>query len=86
MTVGVIAVRGPERGGAGRSEAAVTSVGDDKEGSVAKDPHERSEIVLSMQDLRAVTAYAAEHAQEVLTIFERAHPADARPRAALDAA
>jgi hypothetical protein len=45
-----------------------------------------SEIVLSMQDLRAVTRYAAASAQEVLEIFERAHPADARPRDAVDAA
>lgn len=44
-----------------------------------------SEIVLSMQDLREVTSYAAESAQEVLEIFERAHPADARPRDAIGA-
>ena len=44
------------------------------------------EIVLSMQDLRAVTSYAAASAQEVLELFERAHPADARPREAIDAA
>ncbi len=43
-------------------------------------------IVLSMQDLREVTRYAAESAQEVLEIFERAHPADSRPRDAIDAA
>jgi hypothetical protein len=43
-------------------------------------------IVLSMQDLREVTAYTAESAQEVLEIFERAHPADSRPRDAIDAA
>ena len=43
-------------------------------------------IVLSMQDLREVTGYAAESAQEVLEIFERAHPADPRPRDAIDAA
>lgn len=47
---------------------------------------ETSEIVLSMQDLRAVTRYAAASAQEVLEIFERAHPADSRPRDAIDAA
>ena len=45
-----------------------------------------SEIVLSMQDLRAVTNYATESAQEVLEIFETAHPADSRPRDAIDAA
>jgi hypothetical protein len=48
--------------------------------------NETSEIVLSMQDLRAVTSYAAQSAQEVLEIFERAHPADSRPRDAIDAA
>ena len=45
-----------------------------------------SKIVLSMHDLREVTSYAAETAQEVLEIFERAHPADSRPRDAIDAA
>jgi hypothetical protein len=45
-----------------------------------------SEIVLSMQDLRAVAHYAAGCAQDVLQIFGRAHPADSRPRAAIDAA
>lgn len=44
------------------------------------------EIVLSMQELRGVTGYAAESAQEVLEIFERAQPADSRPREAIDAA
>jgi hypothetical protein len=48
--------------------------------------NESSEIVLSIMDLRAVTRYAAECAQEALEIFERAHPADSRPRAAIDAA
>jgi hypothetical protein len=47
---------------------------------------ETSEIVLSKQDLREVTRYAAESAQEVLEIFERAHPVDSRPRDAVDAA
>jgi hypothetical protein len=45
-----------------------------------------SEIVLSKQDLREVASYAAASAQEVLEIFERAHPADSRPRDAIDAA
>jgi hypothetical protein len=45
-----------------------------------------SEIALSGHDLREVTRYAAESAQEVLDIFERAHPADSRPRDAIDAA
>jgi hypothetical protein len=48
--------------------------------------NETSEIVLSMHDLREVTSYAAESAQEVLEIFERAHPADSRARNAIDAA
>jgi hypothetical protein len=48
--------------------------------------NETSEIVLSMNDLREVTGYAAESAQEVLEIFERAHPADPRARDAIDAA
>jgi hypothetical protein len=48
--------------------------------------NETSEIVLSMQDLREVASYAAKSAQEVLEIFERAHPADSRPRDAIDAA
>ena len=48
--------------------------------------NETSEIVLSKQDLREVTRYAAESAQEVLEIFERAHPSDSRPRDAVDAA
>jgi len=48
--------------------------------------YETREIVLSMPALREVTRYAAESAQEVLEIFERGHPADARPRDAIDAA
>ncbi len=48
--------------------------------------NETSEFVLSMQDLREITKYAAESAQEVLEIFERAHPADSRPREAIAAA
>lgn len=48
--------------------------------------NETSEIILSRQDLRAVTGYAAESAQEVLEIFEGAHPADSRPRDAINAA
>lgn len=49
-------------------------------------PNETREIVLSMQDLREVASYAAENAQQVLKIFEGAHPADSRPRDAIDAA
>src|SRR5919205_187082 len=48
--------------------------------------NETGEIVLSMQDLRGVAGYAAQSAQEVLEIFERVHPADSRPRDAVDAA
>ena len=48
--------------------------------------NETGEIVLSMRDLRGVAGYAAESAQEVLEIFERAHPSDSRPRDAIDAA
>ena len=44
------------------------------------------EVVLSEADLRAVTGYAAECAQQVLPVFEQAHPDDPRPRAAIDAA
>jgi hypothetical protein len=44
------------------------------------------EIVLSVRDLRAVAGYAAECAQQVLELFETAHPADRRPRDAIDAA
>ena len=48
--------------------------------------NQTGEIVLSMQDLRAVTSYAGASAQEALELFETAHPADARPREAIDAA
>ncbi|WP_407660959.1 putative immunity protein [Kitasatospora purpeofusca] len=48
--------------------------------------NETGEIALSTQDLREVTGYAAQSAQEVLGIFERTHPADSRPRHAIDAA
>jgi hypothetical protein len=44
------------------------------------------EITLDLEDLRAVTAYAAENAAEVLEIFERSRPSDSRPREAIDAA
>jgi hypothetical protein len=54
-----------------------------KESTVTR---EHREIVLSQSDLREVTRYAAECAQAVLEIFERAHPADTRPRAASQAA
>jgi hypothetical protein len=48
--------------------------------------NDTSAIVLSLQDLREVARYAAECAQEVLAIFERAHPTDPRPRDAIDVA
>ena len=43
-------------------------------------------VVLSLEDLRGAADYAAECAQEALEIFESAHPADSRPREAIDAA
>ena len=49
-------------------------------------PNETSGIVLGQQDLRAVSGYAAKCAQEVLEVFESAHPADSRPRDAVEAA
>jgi hypothetical protein len=45
-----------------------------------------SEIVLSTQDLRVVTAFAAGCAQVVLEMFEADQPDDSRPRDAIDAA
>ncbi|MBB2993180.1 hypothetical protein FHR72_004687 [Mycolicibacterium iranicum] len=43
-------------------------------------------IDLSMPELREVTRFAALNAADVLPLFERTHPGDTRPRAALDAA
>ena len=48
--------------------------------------NETRKIVLSKQELREVARYAAESAQDVLPIFESAHPGDSRPRDAVDAA
>ncbi|MGW1682318.1 putative immunity protein [Saccharopolyspora sp. NPDC002376] len=45
-----------------------------------------SEIVLSIQDLRAVTAFAAECAEGALEVFEADLPDDTRPREAINAA
>ncbi|MER5390829.1 putative immunity protein [Saccharopolyspora sp. NPDC002686] len=45
-----------------------------------------SEIVLSVQDLRAVTGFAAECAEGALGIFEADLPDDTRPRDAIGAA
>ncbi|TDU80340.1 putative immunity protein [Streptomyces sp. KS 21] len=47
---------------------------------------EASEIVLSKQDLREITAFAAASAQVALEIFEADQPDDSRPRDAVDAA
>lgn len=43
-------------------------------------------IALTMDELRAVAACAAESATDVLTLFEQAEPADRRPRDAVEAA
>ncbi|MEU8591027.1 putative immunity protein [Streptomyces sp. NPDC048664] len=47
---------------------------------------EASEIALSKQDLRAITAFAAACAEEALTVFEADQPDDSRPREAVGAA
>ncbi|MFI5828616.1 putative immunity protein [Streptomyces sp. NPDC051578] len=47
---------------------------------------EANEIVLSKQDLREVTAFAAACAEVVLGVFEADQPGDSRPRDAVDAA
>jgi hypothetical protein len=44
------------------------------------------QLVLTVSDLRAVAGYAAGCAQDALEIFENAHPADSRPRDAIDTA
>lgn len=41
---------------------------------------------LSADDLREVARYAVDSAEDVLPVFEQVHPADGRPRAAVDAA
>ncbi|WP_222131416.1 putative immunity protein [Pseudonocardia sp. C8] len=41
---------------------------------------------MTTEDLRVVTRYAVECAEDVLPIFEDPHPHDRRPRAAIDAA
>jgi hypothetical protein len=48
--------------------------------------NEASEVELSTHDLRVVARYAAEGAQEALSIFEEHHPGDRRPREAVEAA
>ena len=47
---------------------------------------EPEEVVLSIQELREVTTFATERAEEVLGIFESSHQDDARPRQAIAAA
>ncbi|MFC1417483.1 putative immunity protein [Streptacidiphilus cavernicola] len=47
---------------------------------------EAAEFVLSMGDLREVTAFAEVCAREVLGIFEDERPEDSRPRRAIDTA
>lgn len=45
-----------------------------------------AEFELTMDELRVVARYVVESAQEVFSMFERAHPNDPRPRAAICAA
>ncbi|MDT9592102.1 exonuclease SbcC [Nocardioides zeae] len=45
-----------------------------------------ADLDLTVDELRAVTAYALETAAELLDVFEAAHPDDLRPREALAAA
>lgn len=47
---------------------------------------DESEIALSKQDLREVTAFAAACAEVVLAVFEADQPSDSRPREAIGAA
>ncbi|WP_222196112.1 putative immunity protein [Modestobacter italicus] len=49
-------------------------------------PDQVEQIVLGLSDLRAVTRFAAESADEVLDAFETACPGDPRPREAIAAA
>lgn len=42
-------------------------------------------VELSLDELRAVAAYAVGNAERALAIFERARPDDSRPRAAIEA-
>src|SRR5690349_8961173 len=51
---------------------------------VAVDPSDCFE--LTMNELREVARFAAQGAQEVLGVFERADPEDRRPRTAIEAA
>lgn len=47
---------------------------------------DRTEVALSMQDLREVTAFAAGCAEAVLEVFQADRPDDTRPRTAIEAA
>jgi len=49
-------------------------------------PPKRAALELSMEELRAVTRYAAACARGVLALYERAHPEDSRARDAIEAA
>ncbi|MGX1971202.1 putative immunity protein [Streptomyces kronopolitis] len=49
-------------------------------------PTASDDIELTEHELRDITGYAAEGARRVLPLFEEAHPADPRPRDALEAA
>ncbi|MGV9975375.1 putative immunity protein [Nocardia beijingensis] len=44
------------------------------------------DFVLTMDEIRAVTAFAVSSAEQVLPLFEACHPEDSRPRDALAAA
>ncbi|WP_409236438.1 putative immunity protein [Streptomyces sp. PA5.6] len=57
-----------------------------KSGTAAWNGASATEVALSTQDLREVTAFAAACAAEVLAVFEADRPDDARPRHAIDAA
>lgn len=49
-------------------------------------PTEPDEIELTEYELRDIAGYAADGARRVLALFEETHPADPRPRAAIEAA
>lgn len=49
-------------------------------------PVHTGDFELTLDELRAVTRYAVESAQDVLPLFEDANPEDRRPRAAIEAA
>lgn len=54
-----------------------------EDGAVAIGP---GDVDLTMDEIRVVARFTVQAAEEVLTLFERAHPGDARPRAAIEAA